>query len=288
MYNKDVTEILAVPGGKDMTDFKFPKSVVRIGEAAFYQCTNEAFTEIAIPDRVTVLGEGAFKNCCYLKRVVLGKGITAISDAAFMLCDGLCQVVIRGKLKVIGANAFTFCDDLAEIDIPESVIEIGELAFKNCRCLKNIMIPKNVTRIGYDAFGFRDDGKYPDVYITGNRGTVAYHYAQKRYIAFQDADTGEMLKFDMLPLSMQRIKKLTAGKKKIKLAYEKVDGATYEIAVKEAGATGWKMYSVAKSSATVKGLRSGKQYEVRVRTLCDIGGERYDGNWSEKQKIVVR
>ena len=75
LYNKDATEILAVPGGKDMTGFQFPESVVRIGEDAFEHCDNETFTEITIPDRVTVLGAGAFKSCWELKKRLSVRGL---------------------------------------------------------------------------------------------------------------------------------------------------------------------------------------------------------------------
>lgn len=289
LYNKDATEILAVPGGKDMTGFQFPESVVQIGEDAFNQCDNETFTEITIPDRVTAMGEGAFQNCWYLEKAVIGKNITVISDAAFMGCS-LRQVAIKGDVTVIGANAFCECGYLEKINIPDSVIEIGKDAFDNCVRLKNIFIPKSTTRIGEKAFGFYEDGKFYDISITGYRDTAAYRYAEECHIAFQDADSGETLPFDVLPIPEQRIRKLTAGKKKIKIkiTYNRMDGGFYQIAVKKAGTSGWKKHDVPKPSAVIKGLKSGKKYKVRARTLCEIGGELYYGNWSAIQTVTVR
>ena len=243
LYNKDVTELLAMPGGKDMAGFRFPESVERIGRYAFYLCEHASFTELVIPDRVTTIESAAFFLCRNLKRVVMGENVT----------------------------------------------EIGECAFIHCGNLKNITIPKSVAKIGRYALAYSEDGTpYEDVCITGYKDTAAHRYAKKYCLAFQNAETGKVTRYDWIPVPKGKIKKLTAGAKKIKLACQSVEGASYRVAVKKAGAAGWKKYDMPKASAVIKGLASGKQYKVRVRALRKIEGKYYYGKWSNVKKIKVR
>ena len=243
LYNKDVTELLAMPGGKDMAGFQFPESVERIGRYAFYSCEHASFTELVMPDRVTTIESVAFFLCRNLKRVVMGENVT----------------------------------------------EIGECAFIHCGNLKNITIPKSVAKIGRYALAYSEDGTpYEDVCITGYKDTAAHRYAKKYCVAFQNAETGKVTRYDWIPVPKGKIKKLTAGAKKIKLACQAVEGASYRVAVKKAGAAGWKKYDMPKASAVIKGLASGKQYKVKVRALRKIEGKYYYGKWSNVKKIKVR
>ena len=243
LYNKDVTELLAMPGGKDMAGFRFPESVERIGRYAFYSCEHASFTELVMPDRVTTIESAAFMGCRNLKRVVMGENVT----------------------------------------------EIGECAFIHCGNLKNITIPKSVAKIGRYALAYSEDGTpYEDVCITGYKDTAAHRYAKKYCLAFQNAETGKVTRYDWIPVPKGKIKKLTAGAKKIKLACQSVEGASYRVAVKKAGAAGWKKYDMPKASAVIKGLASGKQYKVKVRALRKIEGKYYYGKWSNVKKIKVR
>ncbi|RAZ11725.1 hypothetical protein DK853_52740, partial [Klebsiella oxytoca] len=70
------------------------------------------------------------------------------------------------------------------------------------------------------------------------------------------AETGKVTRYDWIPVPKGKIKKLTAGAKKIKLACQAVEGASYRVAVKKAGAAGWKKYDMPKASAVIKGLAS--------------------------------
>ncbi len=291
LYNKDVTELLAMPGGKDMTGFRFPESVERIGRFSFCFCEHASFTELVIPDRVTTIESAAFLSCRNLKRVVMGENVTEIGVGAFIGCGSLCEVMLNEKLKVIGEHAFSDCYDLIKINIPDGVTEIGEWAFYNCGALKDITIPKSVTQIGSRAIARSEDcglGRILDVCITGYKNTAAHRYAKKYWVAFRDAETGKVTRYDLIPVPKGKIKKLTAGAKKIKLACQSVEGASYRVAVRKAGAAGWKKYDMPKASAVIKGLASGKQYKVRVRALRKIEGKYYYGKWSNVKKIKVR
>lgn len=288
LYNKAVTELLAVPGGKDLTDFIFPDSVVHIGDDAFLG--NDSLEELVIPVQITKLGEGAFSYCRNLKKVVIGKGVTSVDASAFTACGDLSEVVIIGRVESIGEYAFMDCYDLSQINIPDSVTEIGRWAFYNCGSLKSIAIPKSVTLIEDRAFGYSEDceERISGVRIIGYVNTAAQRYAKEYNVIFQNAETDEVIRYDFISVPTEKIKTLTAGKKKIKLTYKTVEEATYRIAVKKIGSTTWKKYDVSKTSAVIKGLKSGKQYKVKVRALRKIDGKCYYGNWSSVKKITVR
>ena len=292
LYNKDLTELLTMPGGKDMAGFQIPESVVRIGSHAFQSCEHASFTELVIPDSVTALESAAIASCRGLKRVVMGENVTVIGGSAFSGCNSLSEVILNGKLRVIGSHAFSDCYDLAKINIPDSVIEIGDSAFYNCGSLKDISIPKSVTKIGDRAIARSedciDDGRIVNVCITGYKNTAARRYAKSHWVTFRDAESGKVIRYDLIPVPKAKIKKLTAGAGKINLLYDVVPDAVYQIAVKKAGASVWKRHDAVKTSAVIKGLASGKQYKVRVRALRKIDGKYYYGKWSSVKKIKVR
>lgn len=58
-----------------------------------------------------------------------GKKVLAIGDGAFRDDTFIKKVVIEDGIESIGSNAFLSCYNLADIDIPESVTDIGMHAF---------------------------------------------------------------------------------------------------------------------------------------------------------------
>ena len=83
-----------------------------------------------------------------------------------------------------------------------------------------------------------------------------------------------------------KITKLTRGSKKLTVYYanQKASGVTsYKIAYKRSGA-GWK-YTTSKSTyKTIKGLKKGKKYSVRVQAIGSTGY----GAWSDIKSIKVK
>ena len=61
---------------------------------------------LCILDNVTTLAPAAFKNCAYLKSVILGKGVTVIPESAFEGCGNLSSVTMAEEVTKIGAKAF--------------------------------------------------------------------------------------------------------------------------------------------------------------------------------------
>lgn len=70
---------------------------------------------MTIPDGVTSIGEGMFRDCHKLADVSIPGGVTSIGPWAFSWCDGLTGVSIPGGVTSVGDNAFYGCKGLARI-----------------------------------------------------------------------------------------------------------------------------------------------------------------------------
>ena len=107
---------------------------------------------VVIPDKVTSIGEFAFKLCKSLKSVAIPNSVKSIGKEAFGCCEHLTSVTIPNSVKSIGEFAFWSCEALTSITIPDSVTSIGEKAFWCCRSLTNVSISGGVTSIGISVF----------------------------------------------------------------------------------------------------------------------------------------
>ena len=129
------------------------KSVTRIGDRAFYDCSSLA--SIMLPDGVTSIGDWAFYDCSSLTSITLPDGVTSIGDGAFYGCTSLASITIPDSVTEIGdffGSVFEGCTSLASIKIPDSVTSILISTFQNCTSLKSITIPESVTFIGGSTF----------------------------------------------------------------------------------------------------------------------------------------
>ena len=122
--------------GCGISSITIPGSVTKIGERAFYVCTE--LTSIIIPDSVTSIEYGAFDACIKLTSVTIPNGITNIPEWAFSECRSLKSVTIPDGVASIGRYAFQVCEELTSVIIPDSVKNIGTGAFQGCSNLEDV------------------------------------------------------------------------------------------------------------------------------------------------------
>ena len=79
----------AFAGALSMPAVNLPSTLKRIGQAAF---SGTGLSDLVIPDKVTTIGAGAFRNCSELHTLTIGKGVTSIGKEAFVQCGYLAFV----------------------------------------------------------------------------------------------------------------------------------------------------------------------------------------------------
>lgn len=85
-----------------------------------------------------------------------------------------------------------------------------------------------------------------------------------------------------------KIASLKAGAKKFTVKAVQEKGAKYQVAYKVKGASKYKTVTTSSVSKTVKGLKKGKTYSVKVRAYQTINGKKYLGNYSNVKTVKVK
>ena len=92
-----------------------PTSPATINSQAFINRTD--FTEISMPDNVTVINTKAFEGCTALTSVVIPPSVTEIGVEAFKGCTNLQSVLCRPQTPpaLLGTDGFTNCHESLQI-----------------------------------------------------------------------------------------------------------------------------------------------------------------------------
>lgn len=108
-----------------------------------YSFDGTRITELSLPKRVTVIDEGAFKNCYYLKT------LTFIEDYP----KGGATLGDERKLNV-GDYAFEGASGITEIVLPSHVSKIGNRAFADCYNVRNVVFSEEATEVTLGSYAF--------------------------------------------------------------------------------------------------------------------------------------
>ena len=119
------------------------KNITKIANNAFQKEDNGEpyqLTTIIVGDRVTEIGNSAFRHCARLRTVDLPEGITRIENGTFDGCVRLQTIEIPEAVTSIGVGAFSNCMKLYTVILPERVNSLGNAAFGNCASLHSVII----------------------------------------------------------------------------------------------------------------------------------------------------
>ena len=193
----------AFSGCSALSSIVLPDSVTEIERNAFFET---GLRNIQLPEKLTLIGGGAFCNCKNLKQVQLPPQLKELGEGAFFNCENLTQIQLPAQLNKLGTDAFRNCTSLDKIDIPagltqiepdtfcntgltsvtlhEGLTKIEDGAFHDCLKLKKIRIPKSVTDIGGLALGIRyNRGNGAEEVIPGGFTVEGYTgSAAERYV----------------------------------------------------------------------------------------------------------
>lgn len=128
LYNKDKSELVFVY--HTVRKMSIPSSVTKIGDYAFYNCTN--LTSIELPSGVTKIGNYAFYNCTDISSLTLPSGVKEIGLSAFYECKSLTSVTLPSGVKDVAPLTFYGCESLRSINLSSDLKYISGEAFKGC------------------------------------------------------------------------------------------------------------------------------------------------------------
>ncbi len=143
---------------------------------------------IVLPDKLTGIGERAFRNCVNLTgSIVIPEGVTRIGPSAFLWCNSLAgtlslpstleyiggggavdiggafdgckftgELILPNSLKYIGHNVFNDNEGFyGSLKLPDNLEFIGDFAFRRCTNLTgDLKIPQGVTYISQGTFQY--------------------------------------------------------------------------------------------------------------------------------------
>lgn len=134
LYDKDGTELLWYPLGKDEEELVLSPSLRRLGEHALQECKarvvilpdqlkevgrgafyRAGLEEVTIPPLVESLPDGTFQECSSLRTVVLGEAVARVSTYCFAGCTALTTLQLRCvqppmcDTTAFDTDAFTRC-----------------------------------------------------------------------------------------------------------------------------------------------------------------------------------
>lgn len=159
---------------KDITGIQFDKQMTSIGNFAFEGCQMISSLK-EMPDLITSIGTGAFKDCVNLYEFTLKKTVTDLKSGVFAGCTELRilniedtsryylndGVLYSRKKEILGYLRDSLYEDVANkkvaaskdsFEIPSDITTVGELAFYNIKSLQKLTISENVSSIKDRAF----------------------------------------------------------------------------------------------------------------------------------------
>ncbi len=143
-----------------VTSVNIPDTVTQIETGAFKNC--QLLNSIKLPDNIEIIGVSAFSGSG-LTEIYIPKTIISISDEAFKKCTSLKNVMMNYNDAIIespiegtctyicyeiGKSAFEGDTSLSFVHLSENVLKIGACAFMECSSLTSLTIPERVREIG--------------------------------------------------------------------------------------------------------------------------------------------
>jgi len=133
---------------------------------------------VVIPEEVTRVGVGAFKDNLAIKKIVLGENITDIYSIAFDGCSNVVEYEVSARnSRYRSIDGIIFTKDMKKLvafpdsrggvyTVPEGVEEIVFGAFYKNAGLSEVHFPETLSAIGLCAFSYCDGMKH--VHIPAN------------------------------------------------------------------------------------------------------------------------
>ena len=140
----------AFAGIETVETVSIPNSVTDIGDGVFKNCTK--LRSVTFGENVAYVGDDLFAGCISLREADIPAALDEVPDGTFNGCEKLSKVTISSNVKRIGSNAFKGCISIYRLALPDSVTEIGEGAFSDCSSMTDFKLPRQVKSISANTF----------------------------------------------------------------------------------------------------------------------------------------
>ncbi|MBR0354690.1 MAG: leucine-rich repeat protein [Oscillospiraceae bacterium] len=161
LFSKDRKFLVAFPEGKGngapgegARDYAIPEGVTVIEGGAFRD--NTSLCDISFPTGLREIGNNAFTGCSKLESVFLPDSVDWMGGYVFEGCVKLNYVKLSDNLTNLPRGLFKNCGNLSSAMLPDNLTTICYGAFEGCSALKNIYIPGQVQTI--EVCAFKDTG----------------------------------------------------------------------------------------------------------------------------------
>lgn len=139
VYGNDVTAIgdNAFEGFSEMSAFRLPAELQKIGNAAFSKCIALSSVDISYT-RVSSIGVDAYSECSNIQDIHLpDSGIICVDNYAFYGCKSLSCISSNADM-LLGRHAFESCKSLSSTLTMPHVKSIGYMCFNGSGLLSAI------------------------------------------------------------------------------------------------------------------------------------------------------
>ncbi len=278
------------------------------GKDMFYSCT--ALENVNIPDSVKRLDQFAFSNCTALAHLTLPDGLVTISDYAFENCTSLKELIIPASVESMEFHTFEGCTNLTL-----SVVEgsYAEQYVKEMQTIPYRVVPKPAPKVSLSKCKatvkdqtYTGKALKPAITVKYGKKTLkkgsdyTVTYKNNKAVGTATATlTGKgnytgtaKVTFKILPPKVE-LTGLKAGTKSFTATWKKgkaASGYQLQYALKKSfsGAKSVRVKGVKTTSKTVKSLKTGKTYYVRVRAYKAVGKQTYYSAWSGAKSVKVK
>lgn len=137
--------------GSGLIDISLPQLVSSVGKGVFKDCTSFTSVDFGSNSQLSIIGQSMFEGCTALTVIDIPESVTTINDNAFA-GSGLTDIKLPQSVSSVGKNIFQNCINLTTVTFNSQLSIISQGMLEGCTALTNIEIPEKVTTISDNAF----------------------------------------------------------------------------------------------------------------------------------------
>ena len=171
-----------------LSSVSLPSTLKQIGSSCFYNCKNLKYislpsnleyigqtafcgtglTSVIVPDSVSFMEQGVFRDCTSLTSAKLK--VVNNAESCFYNCSSLTSITLEEGTTYLPNQFASYCPKLTSINIPESLTYVGSYPFRSSG-LSSLEwhLSNNVTTIQSGAF----EGTAGKIYIDNYPGSIS-------------------------------------------------------------------------------------------------------------------